>query len=438
MKPTLQLITLGCSKNTVDSEHILASLSQKYDIVDENTGDGMVDYLLINTCGFIGDAKEESIDCILSNVMAKGNEIQHIVVFGCLVQRYEEELKKEIPEVDAWFGVREFDSMLAYLGCEPVRQTERRQTTPRHYAYLKISEGCDRRCSYCAIPFIRGAHKSVPVETLVKEAECLALRGVKELIIIAQDTTYYGLDIYGRRALAELLRKLSWIDGIEWIRLHYSYPTSFPDDVLEEMAANPKICRYIDIPLQHISDSVLQNMHRGVTSGQTRALIDRIREKVPGVVLRTTLIVGHPGEDDEAFEELKDFVSDAKFERMGAFTYSEEEGTFGAEHFRDEFTQDEKNARLDELMSIQSVISLNCNIARVGTVVRVIVDSFDDNVFHCRSEFESPEVDGEILVPYKAHQFGGLDPYSLAGQFLKCEITGAEQYDLVGKFISFD
>lgn len=434
-KPTLQLITLGCSKNTVDSEHILASIGRKYELVKEDEPDVHLDYLLINTCGFIGDAKEESVNCILANAMRKGTDVDKLIVFGCLSERYADELKEEIPEVDAWFGAREFDGMLAYLGCEPLNQTDRYQTTPSHYAFLKISEGCDRRCSYCAIPFIRGAHKSVPMEILVEEARCLASRGVKELIVIAQDTTYYGLDLYRRRALAELLQKLSEVDGIEWIRIHYSYPTDFPDDVLDLMAENPKICRYMDIPLQHASDKVLDMMHRHINAEKTVALINRMREKVPGVVLRTTLIVGHPGEDEEAFRELIRFVNFASFERMGAFAYSEEEGTYGAEHYEDNVGEEEKQRRLDELMSVQSVIALNFNMSRVGKTYRVIVDSFDDGVFVCRSEFESPEVDGEIYVRYDSSELDGVDPYSLIGTFVDCEIIAAEQYDLVGKFI---
>ena len=308
-------------------------------------------------------------------------------------------------------------------------------TTPSHYAYLKISEGCDRRCSYCAIPFIRGAHKSVPMEKLVEEAERLAEKGVRELIIIAQDTTYYGLDLYRRRALAELLQKLSEVEGIEWIRIHYSYPAAFPEDVLVQMAENPKVCRYMDIPLQHISDKVLDNMHRHVDGAWTRELISRMREKVPGVVLRTTMIVGHPGEGKKDFKELLDFVADAKFERLGAFKYSEEEGTYGAENFKDSITARVKQERLDELMTLQSGISLDFNQSRVGTEPMVIVDDFVDGVFVCRSEFESPEVDGEILARYDSSVLGDVDPYSLVGEFIKVRIIGADEYDLIAEII---
>ena len=393
-----------------------------------------VDVLLINTCGFIGDAKEESVQAVLEGVARKeAGEVGRIIVFGCLSQRYADEMPELIPEVDEWYGARDFDPVIRSLGAEPESEgtVKRHLTTPSHYAYLKISEGCDRRCSYCAIPFIRGAHKSVPMERLVEEARCLADKGVKELIIIAQDTTYYGLDLYHRRALAELLQKLSEVDGIEWIRIHYSYPAAFPDDVLDQMANNPKVCRYMDIPLQHISDKVLDNMHRHVTGAWTRELIQKMRAKVPGVVLRTTMIVGHPGEGKRDFKELLDFVSDARFERLGAFKYSEEEGTFGAENFKDSISSRVKQERLDELMTLQSEISLSYNQSRVGTEVKVIVDDFSDGVYVCRSEFESPEVDGEILVRHDSSVMGDIDPYSLVGEFITVRITGADEYDLI-------
>ncbi|MBQ3846524.1 MAG: MiaB/RimO family radical SAM methylthiotransferase, partial [Bacteroidales bacterium] len=300
----------------------------------------------------------------------------------------------------------------------------------------KISEGCDRRCSYCAIPFIRGAHRSVPIETLVKEAEDLAEKGIKELVLIAQDTTFYGLDLYHKRCLAELLRRLSDVDGIEWIRIHYSYPADFPEDVLDEMALNPKVCRYMDIPLQHISDKVLDNMHRHVDGAWTRALIGKMRSRVPGLVLRTTMIVGHPGEGKKEFEELLDFVREARFERLGAFMYSEEEGTYGAEHFRDTISPKTKQARLDALMSLQSGISFAYNSSRVGTEEKVLIDDFVDGTFICRSEFESPEVDGEILVKYSPEAFGGIEPYSLVGEFITVRITGAFDYDLTAELLN--
>ena len=431
----LSTITLGCSKNKVDTEHILSQVEDLYEIVPEGE-DIPVDVLLINTCGFIGDAKEESVQAVLEAVERKNaGEVGKVIVFGCLSQRYMHELPDLIPEVDGWFGAREFDPVIKALGAEPseAKRAERYLTTPSHYAYLKISEGCDRRCSYCAIPFIRGGHKSVPMEKLVAEAESLAAKGVKELIIIAQDTTYYGLDLYRRRALAELLQKLSEVEGIEWIRIHYSYPAAFPEDVLDQMADNPKVCRYMDIPLQHIADKVLDNMHRNVTGQWTRDFIKRMRERVPGVVLRTTMIVGHPGEGKKDFQELLDFAQEARFERLGAFKYSEEEGTYGAENFKDSISAKIKQERLDALMTLQSEISLEFNQSRVGSEIKVIVDDFNDGVFVCRSEFESPEVDGEILVKYDSSV--EVDPYSLIGEFITVKVVGADEYDLIAEIV---
>ena len=431
----LQTVTLGCSKNKVDTEHILSQVEHLYEIVPEGE-DIPVDVLLINTCGFIGDAKEESVQAVLEGVSRKNaGEVGKVIVFGCLSQRYGDELPELIPEVDEWYGARDFDPVVRSLGAEPSdkKAADRYITTPSHYAYLKISEGCDRRCSYCAIPFIRGGHKSVPMERLVEEARCLAAKGVKELIIIAQDTTYYGLDLYRRRALAELLQKLSEVDGIEWMRIHYSYPAAFPEDVLDQMANNPKVCRYMDIPLQHISDKVLDNMHRNVTGAWTRELIEKMRTKVPGVVLRTTMIVGHPGEGKKDFNELLDFVKDACFERLGAYKYSEEEGTYGAENFKDSISARVKQERLDELMTLQSEISYEFNQSRVGSEIKVIVDDFSDGVYVCRSEFESPEVDGEILVRHDSSVMGDVDPYSLIGEFITVKVTGADEYDLIAE-----
>ena len=436
--PKLQVITLGCSKNTVDTEHLLFQVQDSYDIVPEGET-CPVDVLLINTCGFIGDAKEQSIQTILAAAQRKaGGEVGRLLVFGCLSQRYPDELPGLIPEVDGWFGARDLDPLIKALGCQPepaLRHGRLLEGEYKPYAYLKISEGCDRRCSYCAIPFIRGKHISVPMETLVAEARELAARGVKELIIIAQDTTYYGLDLYKKRCLAELLRKLSEVEGIEWMRIHYSYPADFPEDVLEEMAHNPKVCRYMDIPLQHVADEVLDKMHRHVDGAWTRELIRRMREKVPGVALRTTLIVGHPGETSAHFNELVEFVKEARFQRMGAFTYSEEEGTYGAEHFKDSIRPSVKQKRLNELMEVQRGISFAYNQSRVGTEVRVLVDGFSDGILVCRSEFESPEVDGEILVKYTAEAFDGVEPHSLVGEFLKVRITAADEYDLSAEVI---
>lgn len=425
--PRLQVITLGCSKNDVDSEHVLSCLSGLYEIVPSEE-DGPVDVLLVNTCGFIGDAKEESVQAVLAAVARKNRgEVGRLFVMGCLSQRYADELPELIPEVDAWFGARDFAPVVRALGgkCGDGPLTGRLDTLGGGYAYLKISEGCDRRCSYCAIPFIRGAHKSVPIEALVDETRSLVAAGAKEIVLIAQDTTFYGLDLYHRRALAELIRRISEVDGVEWIRIHYSYPADFPEDVLDEMATNPKVCKYLDIPLQHISDKVLDRMHRHVNGEWTRALIARLRERVPGVVLRTTMIVGHPGEGKREFEELLEFVREAHFERLGAFQYSEEEGTYDALHYRDSVSKAVKQERYDALMSLQSGISLTYNRSRVGSVERVLVDAVQDGVFICRSQYESPDVDGEILVR--------AFPEASVGDFIDVRITGADEYDLIAE-----
>ena len=448
----IQVVTMGCSKNRVDSEHLMRILQERgYELVPESAdlAAGGVDEVIINTCGFIQDAKEESISAILEAAQAKQRGlIQKVSVFGCLSQRYRSELPAEIPEVDEWRGVLTFDTLGRVL------------TTPSHYAYLKIAEGCDRSCSYCAIPLIRGPHVSVPMESLVEEARQLAAQGVKELIVIAQDTTYYGLDLYGRRRLGELLERLADIDGIEWIRLHYCYPTGFPEDVLQVMADNPKICPYIDIPLQHSADRVLEMMRRGIDGRQTRDLVARMRRIVPGVVLRTTLIVGHPGEGEAEFRDLLDFVQECRFERLGAFMYSEEEGTYGALHYKDDIPQEVKQERYDRLMELQSGISEAYNRSRIGTRERVLVDSFTDGILVCRSQTESPEVDGEILVDPEAGRASlrrvenPLGCRALAkrntqrstrpslarpsiedmiGQFIDVDIIGANEYDLIAE-----
>ena len=448
----IQVVTMGCSKNRVDSEHLMHILQQRgYELVPEGAdlATAKVDEVVINTCGFIQDAKEESIAAILEAAQAKQEGlISKLSVFGCLSQRYRKELPGEIPEVDEWNGVLTFDTLGRVL------------TTPKHFAYLKIAEGCDRSCSYCAIPMIRGPHRSVPMEQLVSEARQLAEQGVKELIVIAQDTTYYGLDLYGKRRLGELLTQLAAIDGIEWIRLHYSYPAGFPEDVLRVMADNPKICPYIDIPLQHSADKVLGLMRRGVDGRQTRELVARMRQLVPGVVLRTTLIVGHPGEGEAEFADLLDFVESCRFERLGAFTYSEEEGTYGALHYKDDIPQEVKQERYDRLMEVQSGISLAYNQSRVGRRERVLVDSYSDGVLVCRSQTESPEVDGEILVnpasPLRDKPVSpasplrdkaslaekcsldlipsAVPPESLIGHFIDVDIVGANEYDLIADF----
>ena len=411
------VVTMGCSKNRVDSEHLMSVLEERgYELAPEDTDifSGEVDEVVINTCGFIRDAKEESIEAVLQAVEArKEGLVQKVSVFGCLSQRYMKDLQGEIPEVDEWQGVLTLDTL------------DRVLTTPRHYAYLKISEGCDRSCSYCAIPMIRGPHVSVPVERLMAEARLLAAKGVKELIVIAQDTTYYGLDIYGKRRLGELLTRLSEIGGIEWIRLHYSYPAGFPEDVLRVMAENPKICPYIDIPLQHSADRVLGMMRRGIDGRQTRELVARMRREVPGVVLRTTLIVGHPGEGEAEFRDLLDFIRECRFERLGAFQYSEEEGTYGALHFRDEIPPELKQERYDRLMETQGGISEAYNLSRVGQHARVLVDSVENGTIVARSAVESPEVDGEILVDRSPALRDDI-----VGSFIDVEITAADEYDL--------
>jgi ribosomal protein S12 methylthiotransferase len=437
---SVQLITLGCSKNRVDSEHLLKQIVGAGVIVvpeEEATADVRPDAILLNTCGFIKDAKEESVEAILEAVEHKRRgETSFVFVFGCLSQRYRRELEEEIPEVDGYHGTFDYPEVLKALGMswDNSLNNTRLLTTPSHYAYLKISEGCDRICSYCSIPMIRGNHLSVSMEDLVSEATYLASCGVKELIVIAQDTTFYGLDIYGKRRLGDLLDRLSLIDGIQWIRLLYSYPASFPLDVIDVIRDNPKVCNYLDIPLQHINDVVLKNMRRGVDSSQTRRLVDMFRDKIPGIVLRTTMIVGHPGESDNAFKQLMDFVNDVKFERLGAFTYSEEEGTWGALNLPDEIPESVKHERLDRLMELQAGISLDFNQKREGSVQRVLVDSFRDGLFFARSMAESPEVDGEVIVS-SAGLPDGLLPKDIIGTFAEVQIDSVDEYDLYARFI---
>ncbi len=436
---SVKIITLGCSKNRVDSEHLMRQLqAASFEIVPED-GDRPVDTVVLNTCAFIQDAKEESIAAIFDAIDRKNRgEVSHVYVFGCLSQRYGAELRGMIPEVDGFFGASGADlvSLAGALGAgyDKSLSLQRMLTTPSHYAYLKISEGCDRKCAYCAIPGIRGRHVSVPMEDLVEEARMLAAKGVRELIVIAQDTTYYGIDLYGKRMIAPLLHRLSGIDGIEWIRLHYSYPNSFPEDLIDEMASNPKICKYLDIPLQHSSDKVLEKMRRNITCDETVALIGKLRERIPGIVLRTTLIVGHPGEGKREFAGLLDFVGNMRFERLGAFAYSEEEGTYGAENYKDTVSRKEKQRRLDELMSLQREISAAFNASRVGTVVKVIADSVSDGYYICRSMYESPEVDGEILVKIPENESGGAVCERI-GRFFEVKIFRADDYDLYAQVL---
>ena len=440
MARKVQLVTLGCSKNRVDSEHLLRQMFDtgiQISPEGEDLAVANADTIIINTCGFVKDAKQESIDAIFAAVDAKNRGyVKQVFVFGCLSQRYREELSESIPEVDGFFGAFDSFSVLEVLGekWNPCLNNQRYLTTPPHYAFLKISEGCDRICSYCSIPLIRGAHISVPEDALLEEARYLAAKGVKELILVAQDTTYYGVDLYKERRLASLMDKLTTIDGIEWLRLHYSYPAAFPEAVLDVMANNPKVCKYLDIPLQHVNDKVLANMRRSVDGATTRALIEKFRKKVPGIVLRTTMIVGHPGEDKRAFRELLGFVEEARFERLGAFTYSEEEGTWGAQNLKDTIRQREKGERHAELMELQSRISFDFNRSRIGSVEKVIVDSEDDTVFVARSMKESPEVDGEILIG-KDTLPKNLSTGNIIGTFVEVEIEKAGEYDLTGKFV---
>lgn len=425
----INVITLGCSKNTMDSEHLMARLEAAgYRVVfDSDRTDSEV--VVINTCGFIGDAKQESIDLILRAAAAKSaGRIERLFVIGCLSERYAEELRAEIPEVDEYFGARDFGGIVRALGAseEPALATERSLTTPNHYAYLKISEGCNWMCGYCAIPLIRGRHVSVPMETLEEEARKLAARGVKELIVIAQDTTYYGIDLYGERRLAELLHRLCRIEGIEWIRLHYAYPAGFPDDVIEAMASEPKICKYLDIPFQHISDAQLAAMQRRHTKAEAYALVERLRSKVPGLALRTTLLTGYPGETERDFAELEQFVRDVRFERLGVFAYSEEEGTYSARHLRDDVPEEVKRERAERIMAVQNEIARENNLRRVGVVERTVIDSRQGDFYVGRSQYDSPEVDQEILIPAAGRRL-------LRGRFYDVRITSAADYDLYGE-----
>ena len=428
----INVITLGCSKNTVDSEHLMVQLAAAgYQLTfDSDRTDAKV--VVINTCGFIGDAKQESIETILDAVAAKeAGLIEKLFVIGCLSERYADELREEIPEVDEYFGVKDWADIVAALGAEykTENETERVLTTPAHYAYLKISEGCNWLCGYCAIPLIRGKHESVPMEQILDEARKLAERGVKEIMVIAQDTTYYGIDLYGRRRLADLLTELCRIEGIEWIRLHYAYPAAFPEDVIEVMAREPKICKYLDIPFQHISDNMLSAMKRRHTKAEAMELIERLRERIPDIALRTTLLVGYPGETAEDVAELEAFVREVKFERLGVFPYSAEEGTYSAENLEDNVPEEEKQRRADKIMLIQEQIALDHNLARVGRTMRVVVDSRQGDYYVARSEYDSPEVDQEILIPTELRQLR-------RGRFYDVRITGAEGYDLYGEVIA--
>ena len=428
----INVITLGCAKNRVDSEHIAAQLAAAgYEIVfDSHSTDAKV--VVVNTCGFIGDAKQESIDTILNAVAAKqAGEIERLFVIGCLSERYADELREEIPEVDDYFGARDLTGVVKALGAEfsTENETERVLSTPKHYAYLKISEGCNWRCGYCAIPMIRGKHISVPMEQLLCEAEKLAAQGVKELMVIAQDSTYYGMDLYGKRSLAELLEKLCGVKGIEWIRLHYAYPTDFPQDVIEVMAREPKICKYLDIPLQHLSDNQLSLMHRRHTKAEALDLIARLRKAMPDMAIRTTMLVGYPNESAEDYEELCEAVKALEFDRLGVFPYSEEEGTYSATKLSDNVPQRVKDYRAEHLMHIQSGISRRKNEARVGRTERVIVDGRQGDFYIARSQYDSPEVDCEILIPAAERRL-------MRGKFYTVRITDADDYDLYATIVT--
>lgn len=429
-KKIINIVTLGCSKNSVDSEYLMAQLKNNgFEVVyDSDSCDAKV--VIINTCGFIGDAKEESIETILRFAHAKTEGlIEYLFVMGCLSERYKKDLEAELPEVDSFFGVNNLKDIIEIVGGDYKSDLigERVLTTPPHYAYLKISEGCNWGCSYCAIPLIRGKHISVPMEDLIKETELLAKKGVKELLVIAQDSTYYGIDLYGERKLGELLRNLCKVEGIEWIRLHYAYPAHFPKDVIEAIRDEEKICKYIDVPFQHSSSKLLNMMRRGITSEQTQEFIDQLRAEIPNIAIRTTLIAGHPGEGEEEFEELKSFVIKNKFDRLGVFAYSEEEGTHSAESFEDSLSFDQKESRVAEIMRYQADISAARNEKFIGETLKVIVDRFEDDYYVCRSEYDSPEVDTEILIDN--------DEKLIIGNFYKVKIYNSDIYELYGKVI---
>ena len=421
-KNKINVITLGCSKNVYDSEVLMGQLkSNNKNVVHEKDGNIVV----INTCGFIDNAKQQSIDTILENVKKKKEgKVDKVFVTGCLSERYKPDLIKEIPDVDEYFGTTEMPSLLKHLGADYKNELigERLLTTPKNYAYLKISEGCDRPCSFCAIPLMRGKHKSVSIEDLIKEATLLANKGIKELILIAQDSTYYGLDLYKKRALSELLKELVKVKGIEWIRLHYAFPNGFPLDVLDTIKKEPKICNYIDIPLQHISDKILKSMKRGSSMEKINNLLSNFRKIVPGIAIRTTLIVGYPGETKEDFEILKQWVKDTKFDRLGCFTYSHEENT-GAYELEDNIPQKTKNERLNEIMEIQSQISWQLNQTKIGKNFKVLIDRKRGEYYVGRTQFDSPDVDNEVLINAKSN-------FLRVGEYVNAKIIEASDFDL--------
>ncbi len=426
-KNKINVITLGCSKNIYDSEVLMGQLKASgKDVVHEDEGNVVV----INTCGFINNAKEESVNTILDYMQKKEDgEVDKVFVTGCLSERYKPDLQKEIPNVDQYFGTTELPQLLKALGADYKHELvgERLTTTPKNYAYLKIAEGCDRPCSFCAIPLMRGKHKSTPIENLVIEAEKLAADGVKELILIAQDLTYYGLDLYKKRNLAELLEALVKVQGVEWIRMHYAFPTGFPLDVLDVMKREPKICNYLDIPLQHISDRVLKSMRRGTTQAKTTKLLTKFREAVPEMTIRTTLIVGYPGETEEDYQTLKNWVEEMRFERLGCFTYSHEENTH-AFNLEDDVPEKVKLARANEIMEIQSQISWELNQAKIGETFKVVIDRKEGSYFVGRTEFDSPDVDNEVLID-------ATKTYLKIGEFTTVKVTEAADFDLYAEVV---
>jgi ribosomal protein S12 methylthiotransferase len=427
-KNRINVVTLGCSKNVYDSEVLMGQLKASgKDVVHEEEGNIVV----INTCGFINNAKEESINTILEFMQKKEDgEVDKVFVTGCLSERYKPDLQKEIPNVDAYFGTTELPGLLKALGADYKHELigERLTTTPKNYAYLKIAEGCDRPCSFCAIPLMRGKHKSTPIEDIIIEAEKLAAKGVKELILIAQDLTYYGLDLYKKRNLAELLEALVKVEGIEWIRLHYAFPTGFPMDVLDVMNREPKVCNYLDIPLQHISDSILKSMRRGTTKAKTTQLLKDFRAAVPNMTIRTTLIVGYPGETEEDYQTLKAWVKEMRFERLGCFTYSHEENTH-AYNLEDDVPEEVKQERANEIMEIQSQISWELNQTKIGETFKVVIDRKEGNYFVGRTEFDSPDVDNEVLIDATKN-------YLKTGEFTTVKITEAADFDLYAEVVT--
>lgn len=428
LKPRVNVITLGCSKNIHDSEVLMGQLrGNQMEVVHEADNIHKNDIVVINTCGFIDNAKQESIDTILQySALKEEGKLEKVIVTGCLSERYKPELQSEIPNIDAYFGTNELQQLLANVGADYKHELlgERLLTTPSHYAYFKIAEGCNRPCSFCAIPLMRGKHVSKPIEELVKEAKHLAKNGTKELVLIAQDLTYYGLDIYGKRNLADLLKNLSDVEGIEWIRMQYAYPAGFPLDVLDVMNERQNICKYLDMPLQHISDNMLKSMRRGITKQKTIDLVNSIREKVPDIALRTTLICGYPGETEKDFEELMEWVTDTRFDRLGCFTYSHEEKTH-AYSLADDVPQEEKESRVEQVMEIQQDISYEINQEKVGNTYKVLIDRMEEGYFIGRTEYDSPEVDNEVLI--EAH-----NNYASVGRFVNVQIDRAEDFDLYG------